>query len=167
MLFAFAAVAAFSASAFTFLAFVTFGTSAFAMVARTSFRADAFGSRHVVASLFHDFQLIGRSRFAGAVGAMSLESEDYSFNGKQQSHCGSPSASCALEARQPSVVACAECLECAPEAVSHVEPEGAKADEVDYENNPSERTTKLVHDLTPAVGCCDGVLSTAHRAYSH
>ena len=128
MLFAFAAVAAFSASAFAFLAFVTFGTSAFAMVARTGFRADAFGSRHVVASLFHDFELISRSRFAGAVGAMSFESENYSFNGKQQSHCSSPSASCALEARQPSVVACAECLECAPEAVSHVEPEGAKTD---------------------------------------
>ena len=161
--FAFAALtgSSFGATAFALACTLTaFALAAFAALTGSSLGATAlvasgsFSAVTVVtvASLLHNLQLISRNFLSRALGALSLESEHYSLNCKEEAYDSSPSASSLLEAWQPSCVVGTERLESTPEAVSHVEPEGTETDKINHENAPSESTAELQHDLSPAIG---------------
>ena len=161
--FAFAALtgSSFGATAFALACTLTaFALAAFAALTGSSLGATAlvasgsFSAVTVVtvASLLHNLQLVSRNFLSRALGALSLESEHYSLNCKEEAYDSSPSASSLLEAWQPSCVVGTERLESTPEAVSHVEPEGTETDKINHENAPSESTAELQHDLSPAIG---------------
>ena len=138
---------AFALAAFAALTGSSLGATA--LVASGSFSAVTVVT---VASLLHNLQLVSRNFLSRALGALSLECEHYSLNCKKEAYDSSPSASSLLKAWQPSCVVGTERLESAPEAVSHVEPEGCETDKINHENAPSERTAELQHDLSPAIG---------------
>ena len=147
--FVFALAGTFAAFAFAAFAALSSSLRATALVASGSLGTIAVGT---VASLLHNLQLVSRNFLSRALGALSLESEHYSLNCKEEAYDSSPSASSLLEAWQPSCVVGTERLESTPEAVSHVEPEGTETDKINHENAPSESTAELQHDLSPAIG---------------
>lgn len=126
---------AFALAAFAALTGSSLGATA--LVASGSFSAVTVVT---VASLLHNLQLVSRNFLSRALGALSLESEHYSLNCKEEAYDSSPSASSLLEAWQPSCVVGTERLESTPEAVSHVEPESGKAHEIHYESDGASKS---------------------------
>ena len=147
--FVFALAGTFTAFAFAAFAALSSSLRATALVASGSLGTITVGT---VASLLHNLQLISRNFLSRALGALSLECEHYSLNCKKEAYDSSPSASSLLEAWQPSCVVGTERLESAPEAVSHVEPQGSEANEINHQHSPAKLAAKLEHDVSPAIG---------------